>query len=376
MSTITHRPVKRTYSSKTSRQRTVSTPVPSSFASSETAYESPTEENDEPLKRKRLADEEEASEAEDTPARSLYDSPLFPFGKKRKTSSLFAASGKPKKENKPTTTPSSSRTSSFNKPKPKALTQLHLSFGSSIQTCKLCGLSFTRGSPDDEALHKAHCARVQRGMEWSKEEDKHPAVQVVEETIKLKNGSKGRIICFKADAKGKLKTKATTLLRTVDLALSAQPLTETTLAESKIYIFLLGSAGSSREKIVGCVVASRIETAMRIVTQDTTPSSSTTSDSSSSPAQDLVWVDIPDGGIFCDPTPLPTPMGIHRVFVSSEHRHQGIACALLSAAAKTFIYRCPLDPAKGEIAFSQPTSAGRGVMVRWGMGGVRIFEEK
>ncbi|KAG8985148.1 hypothetical protein FRB90_004908 [Tulasnella sp. 427] len=370
MSSTTQRPVKRTYSSKASRQRTVSSPISTPSPSSETAYESHSEAGEQPLK-KRKREDDDGEAPDDTPARSLYDSPLFPSGKKRKSTSLVLSSGKLKKENTPTT----SAKSAAAKPKGKSLTQLHLSFGSSIHTCKSCGLSFTRGSPDDDVLHKAHCIRVQRGMEWSKE-DKNASVQIVESAVKLKDGSKGRIICFKADAKGKLRAKMTTLLQTIDLALSAQSLTETTLAESKIYVFLLGSPESSREKIVGCVVASRINTAMRVVPADSLSSCSTEHPSSSTKRNDLVWVDIADGGIFCDPKPLPTPMGIHRVFVSAEHRHQGIACALLSAAAKTFIYRCPLDPTKGEVAFSQPTSAGRGVMMRWGKGGVRIFEEK
>ena len=99
------------------------------------------------------------------------------------------------------------------------------------------------------------------------------------------------------------------------------------------------------------------------------------SKSSSSDHENLVWLDDNDGGIYCDPKPLPTPMGIPRMFVPAEYRHRGIASHLLEAAAKNFIYGCPLDQSKGEVAFSQPTSAGRGVMMHWGKGGVRIFQE-
>lgn len=63
------------------------------------------------------------------------------------------------------------------------------------------------------------------------------------------------------------------------------------------------------------------------------------------------------------------------MFVSAQHRHKGIAVSLLDAAAKTFIHGCPLDPKLGQVAFSQPTRAGRGVMERWGGGEVRIYEE-
>ncbi|CAG8643274.1 11105_t:CDS:2, partial [Acaulospora colombiana] len=57
------------------------------------------------------------------------------------------------------------------------------------------------------------------------------------------------------------------------------------LAASKIYLFLLPVPGSTRERIVGCVVAQSIETAMKIVEKNT-------------PALDnLVHV---DGSIYCD----------------------------------------------------------------------------
>ncbi|KAJ2971768.1 hypothetical protein NUW54_g12423 [Trametes sanguinea] len=49
---------------------------------------------------------------------------------------------------------------------------------------------------------------------------------------------------------------------------------------------------------------------------------------------------------------------------------------LLSVAAATFILGCPLDPARGEVAFTQPTGMGKAVLEAWGRGGVRIYEEE
>jgi len=80
-------------------------------------------------------------------------------------------------------------------------------------------------------------------------------------------------------------------------------------------------------------------------------------------------------GVFCNPQRLPTPMGISRLFVPSSHRRQGVARALLSTAAETFIPGCPLDPLKSQIAFSQPTGDGNKVMQSWGGGKIRIYEE-
>jgi N-acetyltransferase len=66
-------------------------------------------------------------------------------------------------------------------------------------------------------------------------------------------------------------------------------------------------------------------------------------------------------------------MGISRLFVSSSHRRMGIAQSLLDAAAATFIHGCPLDPKKGQVAFSQPTGMGQAVMEHWGC--TKVYEE-
>ncbi|KAF8636501.1 hypothetical protein AX17_003316 [Amanita inopinata Kibby_2008] len=274
--------------------------------------------------------------------------------------------------------------------KQKNLVQLHFCIDKPIlRTCPLCSLSYTKGAADDETLHATHCARVQKGMEWGKEEEKErlkASVTEVARNVKLKNGSKGRIICFRADVGGRIGSKVTTLLETINLTLSAPPLTSDALHKSKLYLFLVPSptkASSYREKIVGCVVAQHIDFAMAIVStnqggehqspsSDTPPSSKVGIEVAGTDAE-LVAVDT-SMGIFCHPEPLPTPMGIPRLFVASTHRRQSIASKLLTAAAETFIHGCPLDPRKGQVAFTQPTGDGNAVMLNWGSGGVRIFE--
>lgn len=209
------------------------------------------------------------------------------------------------------------------------------------------------------------------------------------------------------------------LLETIRLALSSPALSKAVLRKSKIYLFLASAPGGptpQREKIVGCVVAQRISSAMAIAhpsevsaafpSAQSTPSSSQStlqSDASSptpsenldpssqassaaaaaaalntntsKPALALLPVD-DSTNLYVHPTLLPTSMGIPRLFVSSEHRRLGIASRLLSAAAATFIHGCPLNPARGHVAFTQPTGAGKAVLEAWGKGGVRIYEEE
>ncbi|KAM5534113.1 hypothetical protein V8D89_012294 [Ganoderma adspersum] len=331
-------------------------------------------------------------------------------------------SKKPRRSLKPDSKPSKANNKS--KPKQPKLTQLHFSLDTpTLRTCPLCDLSYTRGAPDDESLHKAHCARVQRGLEWGKEETREQANGGVEElssNIKLPNGLRGRIICFRAEIGGKIGAKLSVLLETIRLALSSPALSKAVLHKSKIYLFLASAPGGptpQREKIVGCVVAQRISSAMAIAHPSevsaafpsalSTPSSSQSarqSDASSpTPPETLVpssrassaaataaaapntntsepplaLLPVDDStNLYVHPTLLPTSMGIPRLFVSSEHRRLGIASRLLSAAAATFIHGCPLNPARGHVAFTQPTGAGKAVLEAWGKGGVRIYEEE
>ncbi|EIN07753.1 hypothetical protein PUNSTDRAFT_30427, partial [Punctularia strigosozonata HHB-11173 SS5] len=265
------------------------------------------------------------------------------------------------------------------RPAAQKLTQLHFTLDTSVlRTCPLCELSYTRAAPDDEALHRSHCARVRRGMEWGRDEEREARATEIASGLRLKGEQwrhvRGRIVSVRLDVGGKTGAKLGALLQTINLALSSPPLPPAALKACKAYLFLVPTPASSslastrREKIAGCVIAQRIDTAMRNV--DPTPPSG------EAPAarQDLVAVDL-SSGLYVHPEPLPTAMGIPRLFVSSTYRRCGIAMQLLDAAARTFIHSCPLDPRKGEVAFTQPTSSGRAVMLRWGQGAVRIYDE-
>ena len=231
-------------------------------------------------------------------------------------------------------------------------------------------------------------------MEWGREEEREFSklgIRDVATSVRLRNGQKGRIICVRADAGGKVGSKVcpltasssfkhilitppqiATLLETIAIHLSSPTLTPDILHASKLYLFLLpSSTNSTRETIIGCVIAQRITTAMAVVPATEVRTSSIEGKLTTA---SFVSVD-PDLGLFCFPVPLPTIMGIPRLFVPSTHRRNGVATSLLNAAASTFIHGCTLDPKDGDIAFTQPTSAGRSVMESWGKGGIRIYQE-
>ncbi|CUA68449.1 hypothetical protein RSOLAG22IIIB_03486 [Rhizoctonia solani] len=275
-----------------------------------------------------------------------------------------------------------------------ALAQLHfLSSKATLVTCKSCDLSYTRGAPEDESFHRAHCLRVVRGLEWSREERmlEKPLgsgtsdVEIVEERCVLPSGDVGRIVRIRCDVtKGKLGQKVTILLSTMNKALSAPSLPESGLNSSKAYVMIVPGRSSKLgtkdkplakrsnvERIVGCVITTHIASAMRVI-------DSTELETSGVSKSDLVCVDIDDsrGNVYCDPSPVPATLGIPRLFVVPSHRRQGIAQALLNAAARTAIWGCPLDPTSGQIAFSQPTASGRAVMNAWGGRNIHIYDEQ
>lgn len=89
-----------------------------------------------------------------------------------------------------------------------------------MRKCPLCDLSYIKGAEDDEALHKTHCARVQQGMEWGREEEKdgirdgQSMILEVENDIKLTGAKeKGRIICLPVDVNGKIGAKVRFFLK-------------------------------------------------------------------------------------------------------------------------------------------------------------------
>ncbi|GMK56659.1 hypothetical protein CspeluHIS016_0304990 [Cutaneotrichosporon spelunceum] len=236
------------------------------------------------------------------------------------------------------------------KDRPK-LTQLHFMNGAQ-RSCTECGMSYMRGGEDDRT-HAIHHARVTRGIPFPKSREGFDAG-----TLSW-NGGSARLVV----AEGRWDD----VYSTVDGVLSASPLTPKMREACKLVLAITSSLPlnvkaakvDGRERIVGVVVAQPIKTAMRVLGND-----EDTEDKVDS-----------GGGVVCDPTPLPTPLGIHRLFVVPAYRGCGLARAMLDAASAHTVYGCRFDPKAGQVAFSQPTDSGRAVMQAWGKGAVRVFDE-
>ncbi len=188
--------VKRTYGRLTTTMRAI--PFPPSSPHSEYALDSPEEPSSPTTKRKRDA-------SQFTALFSKTNTLAPPPEKKLKTQSNFSSMrtefGGNNSATKKTTT---------------KLKQLHLTLApTAIRHCDSCGLSYTRGSQDDEKLHRKYCLRILKGFEWGREEVRAEGkeVQVIEKDVLLKKGKeRGRIVSFRADVVGKLGSKVESLL--------------------------------------------------------------------------------------------------------------------------------------------------------------------
>ncbi|OXG46127.1 hypothetical protein J010_05855 [Cryptococcus neoformans] len=276
--------------------------------------------------------------------------------------------------------PSNSKTSGSVKAKTRSMTQMHLTHLPLLHTCPTCGMSFVRGGPD-EGVHVTHHTRVLRGILWEgMKKGEGEGWKVVQEDVEFGGKRRGRIIVVDGSFGG---SKLVEILSTVDRVLSAPPLPPAILDRCKIFVFLTHSPppppssskrmkldptdnklgkNKDKERVVSVVVAQGIKWAMKVLKEGEMETEKSKT--------------IETGGfgsVTCDPTPLPTPLGIHRLYTTPSYRSHSLSSRLLDVACEHTVYGCTFDPKKGEVAFSQPTESGRGVMERWGGGEVRVF---
>ena len=178
--------IQRTYSRRSRSTLSSSSPPPEDPAPEPSTSSPSSTPPSSPIRKRSLSDATSSNRPAKKPRLSRPDS------KKFKSSSASSSKWKPN-------------------PKKQSLIQLHFSIDASIlRRCQICDLSYTKGAQDDEALHKSHCARVQRGLEWTKDEIKegvkHGVVEI-ESGIRLKDGSIGRIVAVNANVPGKLGSK-------------------------------------------------------------------------------------------------------------------------------------------------------------------------
>ncbi|GAA6009047.1 uncharacterized protein JCM10292_002464 [Rhodotorula paludigena] len=264
---------------------------------------------------------------------------------------------------------SSSSTSSASTSKPVKLEQLYLdpfhTAGHATLSCATCSLSYAR-TPEDLAYHDRHHKKVVGGCDWTTS-DELKGVTVLEDAVEWSKGKRGAKVLMvdypMADAN--LRRRLKDVLETIDTELSSTSLTPEQLALSKLFLFV-----TPQRKVVACAVIQRIAAAYEVVQKDSAQ------DEAPENKNDLLRFGEDDGAIFCSPAPLPTLLGVQRIWTSTSSRRHGLASLLLNHVADKFVYGSPIpaERRRTEFAFSQPTGMGQKLAKAWtGTAGFRVF---
>ncbi|KAI8998394.1 ESCO1/2 acetyl-transferase-domain-containing protein [Gaertneriomyces semiglobifer] len=219
--------------------------------------------------------------------------------------------------------------------------QLFLDLGQrdvGITTCPECGMKYSKAKPEDEALHvRYHRASID-GIEWSGYKTEIIA-------SKLADGS--RIVVVTENCSGHIQAKANEAVAVINGELGS--VAECITPGSKIFLYI-----SDHKRVVGCVVAEPIEKAFRVV-------SKTLAIDDSGKLRDNVQQ---NGSVYVEcNSVVQSPCGISRIWVSKRNRRKGIASAMLDAIRVRFVFGCAIG--KDELAFSQPTKAGKALAERY-----------
>ncbi|CAO1620443.1 unnamed protein product [Sympodiomycopsis kandeliae] len=311
--------------------------------------------------------------------------------------------------------PSRTGSSSNNGSGTGAKEQMILQLGQKIQiTCRECGMSYDRSSAQDSALHVKYHERILRGIDWSSANlqaagevvsiegcqgftlSEDVVVKALGKSLIQKSHSnsagnaasisgrrQGSTLDVDLDAmlspshrKSHRQTIPVKFLRyaltsrardqfitrkilevesTIDEALGASPLPDSTREESKLYIAVLCG------RVISAAIVGKVPLgeARQVLYTDT--------DTDDQTDEALFTSSIP---LSSDQTPL---IGIHRIYTLQKFRSQGIAHELLNVIIDSHIYgfntKLLLEKFKGEhskiIAFSQPTQAGRRLGEGW-----------
>ncbi|KAH7055648.1 ESCO1/2 acetyl-transferase-domain-containing protein [Macrophomina phaseolina] len=307
------------------------------------------------------------------------------------------------------------------KPQPRRLTQLQLDLGTTPvqKTCKTCGMAYVPSNAEDLALHKRFHAMNVGGVDvgkvfarggsgaakgngevvWEKgiggdvivavgRRDRAAAKTRVRRVLDVVERELGAVEIPEEELWDKLLSKEEKRRagpkplrsRTTNDCSAEKEREETTLRADrfKAYIYVRGS------KCIGLCLGERISEAYRVGTPPTDATNSvktsivgtntTPSDDSPQPPTEEELAVAPTTEANTSPittssTCLPAHLGISRIWVSSSHRHHGVATALLDAAARDFCgYYFSQDTKrirKGKVAFSQPTESGARLARRW-----------
>ncbi|KAK9805899.1 hypothetical protein WJX73_002728 [Symbiochloris irregularis] len=248
----------------------------------------------------------------------------------------------------------------------RPLTQLHLDLGQSnftCVTCRVCGMTYAPGQEEDEKMHRTYHSSALQGVRYQGWQN---------ERVIWRDSGQGRIVLVLPSDPAQQQKKVQELYAFLEtqLGLSSGWLQS---SHSKVLMCV-----SNNKRIIGCLVAEAVSTAYPCVPSLTAQAM----DESEHPWSPRALHDQQrrhqrgdsrggraqqgrlQGRLEVDETqPHAAACGVRVVWVSAECRRQGVATGLLNAARANCIpgYIVP----RHELAFSQPTEAGRHLAAKY-----------
>lgn len=262
----------------------------------------------------------------------------------------------------PNAVPSDPKPVTVVKNKKRSYAQFHLDFGQSdflLRECPTCGIKFTPGHPHDEKSHNEFHKSYTHGIQfrgWIKEK-----------VIPLPSVESGRIILVSENDPSSHRKKVEEVVRMMEIKLGSEWILNDLC---RVYLFV------SLHRVVGCLVAEPIKEAFKVVSNSAAgPADSVKKRGVKTRSTTLQFGNVifqrevekkvasvsdferMEGAIFCETKPMVAGCGIRAIWVTPSNRRKGIASQLLDAVRMSFCTGVELE--RSQLAFSQPTSAGK-----------------
>lgn len=250
------------------------------------------------------------------------------------------------------------------KTKAKHMVQMQLDLASeSRKACKTCGMEYIPSNAEDATLHRKFHAMNVGGVDFTK-----TTIDRLRKNEAWSGGDGSFIAVIGRKDVLALRNRTSDVLKVVNTELGAVSISDEELwsqtrapkavqeQESKpalvdrfkTYLYIRG------QKCIGACLAERIWDAYTVLAQDAASPQTRQLDAER---------ETKSSSISISTATTPAILGISRIWISNQHRKQGIATRLLDYARSEFLYGLTIE--KEKVAFSQPTESGGNLARRW-----------
>ncbi|GAY32935.1 protein CHROMOSOME TRANSMISSION FIDELITY 7 [Citrus sinensis] len=250
--------------------------------------------------------------------------------------------------------------------KKRSYVQLYLELGQSdflLHTCSTCGFKYARGDESDEKVHKSFHKNYTHGIQFKGWRN--------ERVVGMPSAEGGRVILVLDGDPPAHKNKVQEVLQMMEFELGEGWIFQKIC---QVYMFI------SSQRVAGCLVAEPIKEGFKLLScfgdertdgrilKKCRSHSATLQFGEISLQREVIKrassvrssnaVDEKHNRtIMCENEAVPAVCGIRAIWVTPSNRRKGIASLLLDAVRRSFCGEIVLE--KSQLAFSQPSSAGK-----------------